>query len=186
MDSRHGNELHTIINALQQFTEGATLLQLLAALSIEMSQRTLTRRLQSLVASGQVTTSGNTRSLRYHADKKTETTPEPVREYAIEEDNHQINLTPAAKKILKVLSEPVEQRKPVGYHKDFLEKYEPNITPYLSTEQSKQLAQLGKIPGPVYHQAGTYTKDLYNRLLIDLSWNSSRLEGNTYSLLDND
>ena len=27
--------------------------------------------------------------------------------------------------------------------------------------------------------------DILNRLLIDLSWASSRLEGNTYSLLDN-
>ena len=32
--------------------------------------------------------------------------------------------------------------------------------------------------------AGTYAKHILNRLLIDLSWNSSRLEGNTYSLLD--
>jgi Fic family protein len=32
--------------------------------------------------------------------------------------------------------------------------------------------------------AGTYARQIYNRLLIDLSWNSSRLEGNTYSLLE--
>ena len=32
--------------------------------------------------------------------------------------------------------------------------------------------------------AGTYARDILNRLLIDVSWNSSRLEGNTYSLLD--
>lgn len=32
--------------------------------------------------------------------------------------------------------------------------------------------------------AGTYAKQILNRLLIDLAWNSSRLEGNTYSLLD--
>jgi Fic family protein len=32
--------------------------------------------------------------------------------------------------------------------------------------------------------AGTYARQLANRLLIDLSWNSSRLEGNTYSLLE--
>ena len=29
-----------------------------------------------------------------------------------------------------------------------------------------------------------FAKQILNRLLIDLSWNSSRLEGNTYSLLD--
>lgn len=32
--------------------------------------------------------------------------------------------------------------------------------------------------------AGTYAKEILQRLLVDLSWNSSRLEGNTYSLLD--
>ena len=32
--------------------------------------------------------------------------------------------------------------------------------------------------------AGTYARHILGRLLIDLAWNSSRLEGNTYSLLD--
>lgn len=32
--------------------------------------------------------------------------------------------------------------------------------------------------------AGTYSRAILNRLLIDLSWGSSHLEGNTYSLLD--
>ena len=32
--------------------------------------------------------------------------------------------------------------------------------------------------------AGTYARKIYSRLLIDLSWNSSRLEGSTYSLLE--
>ena len=32
--------------------------------------------------------------------------------------------------------------------------------------------------------AGTYSRAILNRLLIDLSWASSHLEGNTYSRLD--
>lgn len=32
--------------------------------------------------------------------------------------------------------------------------------------------------------AGTYARRILDRLLIDLSWNSSRLEGNTLTLLD--
>ena len=32
--------------------------------------------------------------------------------------------------------------------------------------------------------ASTYARQIFSRLLIDLSWNSSRLEGNTYSLLE--
>ena len=37
---------------------------------------------------------------------------------------------------------------------------------------------------PLYGQAGTYIEKIYNRLLIDLSYNSARLEGNTYTLAD--
>jgi len=37
---------------------------------------------------------------------------------------------------------------------------------------------------PEAEPAGTYARHICQRLLIDLSWNSSRLEGNTYSLLD--
>lgn len=36
----------------------------------------------------------------------------------------------------------------------------------------------------VARPAGTYARNILNRLLIELSWNSSRLEGNTYSLLE--
>jgi hypothetical protein len=32
--------------------------------------------------------------------------------------------------------------------------------------------------------AGTYAREILNRMLMDLSWNSSRLEGNSYTLLD--
>jgi Fic family protein len=32
--------------------------------------------------------------------------------------------------------------------------------------------------------AGTFAQGIFNRLLIDLSWASSQLEGNTYSRLD--
>ncbi|MGB9442456.1 MAG: hypothetical protein WCB15_31250 [Desulfobacterales bacterium] len=34
------------------------------------------------------------------------------------------------------------------------------------------------------YSAGTYIRQILDRLLIDLSWASSRLEGNTYSLLE--
>ena len=50
----------------------------------------------------------------------------------------------------------------------------------------KECAHLRKIGTWAFGEqpAGTYAKQILNRLLIDLSWNSSRLEGNTYSLLD--
>jgi hypothetical protein len=45
------------------------------------------------------------------------------------------------------------------------------------------LFEIGKSPDSK-RPAGTYARHILKRLLIDLSWNSSRLEGNTYSLLE--
>jgi len=70
----------------------------------------------------------------------------------------------------------------VGYQFEFLNGYRPNETFYLTASERSHLAGLsGGIPE---EPAGTFARQLLNRLLIDLSWNSSRLEGNTYSLLD--
>ncbi len=44
-------------------------------------------------------------------------------------------------------------------------------------------SQIGKTQ-TAGQSAGTYARRILNRLLIDLAWNSSRLEGNTYSLID--
>ena len=60
----------------------------------------------------------------------------------------------------------------------FLDSYRPNETFYLSEEQRTHLAQVGK-PNFDDQSAGAYAKQILNPLLIDLSWNSSRLEGNT-------
>jgi Fic family protein len=46
-----------------------------------------------------------------------------------------------------------------------------------------ELAEIGQV-GMSELPAGTYLRQVMDRLIIDLSWNSSRLEGNTYSLLE--
>jgi hypothetical protein len=67
--------------------------------------------------------------------------------------------------------------------RSFLESYRPNETHYLPPEICDHLHRIGRPPdGP--RPAGTYARDILNRLLIDLSWASSRLEGNTYTRLD--
>lgn len=71
----------------------------------------------------------------------------------------------------------------MGYSQQCLETYVPNITSYLSAAEKQQLAEAGKTARQ-HEPAGTYAKDILQRLLIDLSYNSSRLEANTYSLLD--
>ena len=54
---------------------------------------------------------------------------------------------------------------------------------YLTEQDRTHLAAVGR-PQIAGQPAGTYAKQILNRLLIDLAWNSSRLEGNTYSFLD--
>lgn len=75
------------------------------------------------------------------------------------------------------------QRRPVGYRRDFLEDYRPNAMHYLPQTLRARLHALGRSP-VVDRPAGTYARQVLARLLIDLSWASSRLEGNTYSRLD--
>ncbi len=121
---------------------------------------------------------GEARSTRYHL---VEDSPQPIE--AIGKTGPAIPLSEESKKILSLVSRPDQQRAPVRYHREFVEFYEPNVTIYLTPEETKKLFQLGQMEGPD-QVAGTYAKEILQRLLVDLSYNSSRLEGNTYSLLD--
>ncbi len=94
-----------------------------------------------------------------------------------------ITLSPESENLLKSVSQSIEKRIPVGYNLEFLNLYEPNETFYLSAEQREKLLSIGRAE-ITERPAGTYARNILDRLLIDLSWNSSRLEGNTYSLLE--
>jgi Fic/DOC family len=69
------------------------------------------------------------------------------------------------------------------YDGDFLGAYNPGDTWYLPAALRAKLRTLGS--DPVANQPiGTYARHILERLLVDLSFESSRLEGNHYSLLD--
>jgi Fic family protein len=72
---------------------------------------------------------------------------------------------------------------PVDYDPGLLHDYRPNRDFYLDAKDRAALLSLGKVESRV-RPAGTYAREILGRLLVDLSWNSSRLEGNTYSLLE--
>src|ERR1700733_3899948 len=95
-----------------------------------------------------------------------------------------IPLSKYGAKIQSLIRQPLEARKPAGYNRQFLDSYRPNVTTYLSSKEQRHLREVGQAKIAEHQPAGTYAKQILNRLLIDLSWNSSRLEGNTYSLLD--
>jgi len=94
-----------------------------------------------------------------------------------------LSLSRAAQDIQKNVSRPLLSRKIVGYNRDFLDSYRPNESAYLSEAERIRLRETGAVQIG-FQPAGTYARNILDRLLIDLSWNSSRLEGNTYSILD--
>lgn len=91
--------------------------------------------------------------------------------------------SPEGAQIRAYVGQPRSLRRPVGYRLAFLEAYQPNHTAYLPEALRRQLQSMGRSPVD-QAPAGTFARDILNRLLIDLSWASSQLEGNTYSQLD--
>lgn len=80
------------------------------------------------------------------------------------------------------LSTPYNRRPPVTYRLEFLDAYVPGKTWYLSEADRARLLEAGKPQGGEI-PAGTYARRILEQLLVDLSWASSRMEGNTYDIL---
>ena len=81
------------------------------------------------------------------------------------------------------LQTPYNQRAPKNYNKEFLDRYIPNTTFYLSEAERDALRAAGTPSGGPL-PAGTYARRILERLLVDLAWASSRMEGNTYDILE--
>jgi Fic family protein/predicted transcriptional regulator len=146
--------------------------------SNESDRKAVRRALNALIERGVLAAQGAARARVYHLQAAVVKIPAEL--LGIFKD---IPLSARSEHLLAYLSKPTSVRAPTAYQIEFLNAYEPNRTTYLSiTERAELLAQ-GKVEN-VVRPAGTYARNILNRLLIDLSWNSSRLEGNTYSLLE--
>lgn len=167
-------DLQAIEVAVAQFPDGASAAQITGALAEPGARRTLQYRLRALVDAGRLRLIGEGRAARYHHGDEIIAQPGPA---------DIVPISPEGSAVLAYVRQPVAVRQPVGYERNFLDRYRPNETFYLTQQQRDHLATIGK-PQIEAAAAGTYAKQILNRLLIDLAWNSSRLEGNTYSLLD--
>ncbi|WP_293011029.1 Fic family protein [Mongoliibacter sp.] len=168
---------------MERFPYGASIDEILGAEGLDLELRTLQRRLKKLKENGEIYTSGGSKATRYHLSYDNHLVREKERERLIKTKKEGISISPEGKDIITYLSKPVSERKKVGYNLGFLKSYRPNIDAYLTLEEINKLTILGQTNSQ-YQPAGTHAREILNRLLIDLSWNSSRLEGNTYSLLD--
>ena len=158
-----------------------------AKMSIEnpADRRAIQRACRNLIDSKTIKAQGNARARAYTLLQPIQALP--FESLSPEEENgltfNDIPLSKESKTLLRHVSQSLRARTPVGYNQDLLRSYEPNKTLYLSKPQREELLILGRVENKV-RPAGTYARNILNRLLIDLSWNSSRLEGNTYSLLE--
>lgn len=176
-------QLQAVERTVARFRDGASLSDVLDALRPQPARRSLQRWLALLVTEGRLDQEREGRMARYRAARADgRTTPGRV-PAAVAATPPALAVSPEAGQVRELVRRPVFKRKPVGYDPEFLMTYRPNHTFYLPTAMRKHLAQIG-ISNRQGQPAGTHARQILDRLLIDLSWNSSRLEGNTYSLLE--
>lgn len=174
-----------IFEVLERFLE-LPIEELERQLSQPIARRTLQRRLAELVELGLLSRTGQRRGVRYILNS----VPGPQRNtwrLGRQVVEPYIPNSRAGAEIRDQVRRPIQARVPVSYDADFLGRYVPNETYYLSEKEREQLSAMGRPPGAQgrgHTAAGTFANDILDRLLIDLSFASSQLEGNTYSLLD--
>lgn len=169
-----------LLNSIRASENGVTLAELLGA-HPGIARRTAQRLIAQLIDSGQITASGEGRARRYF--RETLRSGSDARYTRVDSFPRFIPLSADSQDILAYIDQPLQARKPVGYQHDFLDSYLPNETWYLPESLRRQLHKMGRT-FDADKPAGTYSRAVLNRLLIDLSWASSHLEGNTYSRLD--
>lgn len=121
-----------------------------------VSETTLWRLLKRLVEEGRLEVSGKGRATGYR--------------------------TAGAAVVRAHLATPYNRRVPMRYRPGFLDAYVPGKTWYLSAADRARLLEAGRPLGGSL-PAGTYARRILEQLLVDLSWASSRMEGNTYDIL---
>ena len=178
------DELDMIVEVVRRQGGGVTAREIAGALDVELPLRTLQYRLKHLGDAGRLVMEGQGRWARYRlspAAGRGEIMIGPVQVEGRAEVSVPLSKEGAA--IREYFRKPPGARRPAGYNRDFLDSYRPNVTAYLSAAERAHLREVGR-HNMTEQPAGTFARQILNRLLIDLSWNSSRLEGNTYSLLD--
>ena len=177
LSSRHAALLRLVLAAGQPVQPGAL------EQALQTSRPTLNRALRDLLASGFLKKSGDGRSTRYVATDAARAVlgasppdaPTPA-------GPGMLQWSPAARPLVEALRAPLGTRTPVGYESSFVNDYIPNQSSLLPPQLADDLFNAGRSRDQ--QPAGNYAREVLEQLLIDLSWSSSRLEGNSKSLLD--
>lgn len=175
-----------ILAVLARHLEGRTSESIRNALRSPPHLRTVQRWLARLVVQRRIAAVGKGKATLYRLlapDNLQVAAPEAETPVTEEAFATYIPLSEAGREIFSQVRRPRGARTPVGYERAFLDAYIPNTTWYLGEMTRKHLHRIGDTGG-FERPAGTHGRAILGRLLIDLSWASSRLEGNTYSRID--
>lgn len=142
---------------LAKHPEGLTMEALIREAKLVVDRSTVARHLTQLMTLRRVERLGKTRAARYR-------------------------LLGIAR-IRAYLAVPYAHRPPARYKRELLDRYVPGKTPFLSPSELERLHTAGRV-NIGNAPAGTYARRIYERFMIDISYASSKLEGNTYTLLD--
>lgn len=188
IEDRREDQINLIYGLVKRQPSGITISSLEEALhhllTAPLNRRTLLRRLVVMKERGQIIASGSGNNIRYII--------------AGSQSGSDINklkqLSHESAQVITYIQQPIFKRKPVGYNPDFMDSYIPCETFYLPENLRDQLKSMGRSnfqqPSKLHQRlgqekvGGTYVRNIYHRLLVDLSWASSHLEGNTYTRLE--
>src|SRR6185369_2933533 len=113
---------------------GVAVEELLRLHTGEVSRRTLQRRLSALIRAGRLINKGAGRSTIYLL-------PEPAEIAEI-----YVPLSPSGAEVRRLVRRPPGERSPVSYDREFLDRYKPNESRYLTADTISHLARIGATP----------------------------------------
>lgn len=148
------------------------------AAQVAASRSTVNRYLARMLAAGDIIRFGSGPATRYALPA----TPVVEKIPTAPQASAGFHFSQSVQPIVRRLQEPIGTRNPVTYQRAFVEDYQPNQSFLLPPSLAADLLAQGRANGQ--QPAGTYARKVLEQLLIDLSWHSSRLEGNRKTLLD--
>ena len=172
-----------VLECLRGADAAQSLPDLMALLPPGFAERSVRRWLGEMVDEGAIVRSGRKRGTRYRAAMLLTPAHASPAQAGDAPGLAAVPFSPAAEAAIAHVRQPIFRRRPVAYNPAWLAAYQPNVTAYLRPDEAERMTAEGA-RAPIGEPAGTYARRIYNRLLIDLAHHSSRLEGNTYSLLD--
>lgn len=177
-------DLSDVEDLIRRRQAGASMGDLVGLDASEAERRAMQRRVKKLIELGRVKALGSRKATKYFMlDQQPPSLIHREEAHLDAEGGLFVPLSEIGQNLQKAIRAPQAQREPIGYQRGFLSNYTPNTTYYLSPRERDYLASVGAGQNGI-QPAGTYARRILDRLLIDLAWNSSRLEGNQYTILD--